>query len=136
MIFLTRWPTGRHDFHRHPELGFAEDRTCARVAELLESFGLDVHKGIGKTGVVGVLQRGNGPKSIAFRADMDALPLHETGTAAYRSEHDGIMHACGHDGHTSMLLGAAKYLAKTGNFNGRAIFIFQPNEEMAMARGQ
>jgi hippurate hydrolase len=119
----------RHDFHRHPELGFAEDRTSARVAELLESFGLEVHKGIGKTGVVGVLQRGNGPKSIAFRADMDALPLHETGTAAYRSEHDGVMHACGHDGHTSMLLGAAKYLAKTGNFNGRAIFIFQPNEE-------
>ncbi len=119
----------RHDFHRHPELGFAEDRTSARVAELLESFGLEVHKGIGKTGVVGVLQRGNGPKSIAFRADMDALPLHETGTAAYRSEHDGVMHACGHDGHTSMLLGAAKYLAETGNFNGRAIFIFQPNEE-------
>ena len=119
----------RHDFHRHPELGFAEDRTSARVAELLESFGLEVQKGIGKTGVVGVLQRGNGPKSIAFRADMDALPLHETGTAAYRSEHDGVMHACGHDGHTSMLLGAAKYLAETGNFNGRAIFIFQPNEE-------
>lgn len=119
----------RHDFHRHPELGFAEDRTSARVAELLESFGLEVHKGIGKTGVVGVLQRGNGPKSIAFRADMDALPLHETGTAAYRSEHDGVMHACGHDGHTSMLLGAAKYLAETGNFNGCAIFIFQPNEE-------
>ena len=123
---MTAW---RHDFHAHPELGFAEHRTSARIAELLESFGIEVHRGIGQTGVVGVLQRGNGSASIGLRADMDALPLGETGTPAYKSSHDGVMHACGHDGHTSMLLGAAKYLAEAGDFNGRVVFIFQPNEE-------
>ena len=85
--------------------------------------------GVGGTGVVGVLQRGNGEASVAFRADMDALPITETGTPDWRSEHDGVMHACGHDGHTSMLLGAAAHLARHGDFNGRAMFIFQPNEE-------
>ena len=123
---MTGW---RHDFHRHPELGFDEHRTAARVAELLRSFGLEVHEGVGGTGVVGVLQRGNGEASIAFRADMDALPITESGTPDWRSEHDGVMHACGHDGHTSMLLGAAAHLARHGDFNGRAVFIFQPNEE-------
>ena len=123
---MTDW---RRDFHRHPELGFDEHRTSARVAELLREFGLEVHTGVGGTGVVGVLQRGNGEASIAFRADMDALPITETGNPEWRSEHDGVMHACGHDGHSSMLLGAAAYLAQHGDFNGRAIFIFQPNEE-------
>ena len=125
-IEMTAW---RHDFHRHPELGFQEERTAGIVATLLASFGLEVHEKIGGTGVVGVLQRGNGTGSVAFRADMDALPLVETGDCDHKSTHDGVMHACGHDGHTSMLLGAAKYLAEAGDFNGRAIFIFQPNEE-------
>ena len=125
-IEMTAW---RHDFHRHPELGFQEERTAGIVATLLTSFGLEVHEKIGGTGVVGVLQRGNGTGSVAFRADMDALPLGETGDCDHKSTHDGVMHACGHDGHTSMLLGAAKYLAEAGDFNGRAIFIFQPNEE-------
>ncbi len=119
----------RHDFHRNPELGFDEHRTSKKVADLLTSFGIEVHTGIGRTGVVGVLQKGNGTRSIGLRADMDALPISETGASAYKSSSDGIMHACGHDGHTSMLLGAAKYLAESGSFNGRVVFIFQPNEE-------
>lgn len=123
---MTGW---RHDFHQHPELGFNEHRTAEKVAELLASFGIEVHSGVGQTGVVGVLQKGNATRSIGLRADMDALPIHETGDASYRSSSDGVMHACGHDGHTSMLLGAAKHLADNGNFNGRVVFIFQPNEE-------
>ena len=123
---MTGW---RHDFHRHPELGFEEHRTSARIAELLQTFGLEVHTGVGGTGVVGVLQRGNGAASVAFRADMDALPITETGQADWRSQNDGVMHACGHDGHTSMLLGAAAHLAQHGDFDGRVVFIFQPNEE-------
>ncbi len=123
---MTAW---RHDFHQHPELGFEEQRTSARVAELLESFGLEVHTGIGQTGVVGVLQRGNGPNAIGLRADMDALPIHETTGLAYGSKTDGTMHACGHDGHTTILLGAAKHLAERGDFSGRVVFIFQPAEE-------
>ena len=119
----------RHDFHQHPELGFEEHRTSARIADLLQSFGIETHTGIGGTGVVGVLQRGNGTGSIAFRADMDALPITETGDVVWRSQTCGAMHACGHDGHSSMLLGAAAHLARHGNFNGRVIFIFQPNEE-------
>ncbi len=95
----------------------------------MESFGIDVHNGIGGTGVVGVLQRGNGPRSIGLRADMDALPIHEANQFDHRSQTEGIMHACGHDGHTAMLLGAAKYLSEQGNFSGRAVFIFQPAEE-------
>ena len=123
---MTAW---RQDLHRHPELGFDEHRTSARVAELLESFGLEVHQGIGQTGVVGVLRRGNGTRSIGLRADMDALPIHETGGAAHRSANDGVMHACGHDGHTTMLLGAARHLAEQGSFSGEVVFIFQPAEE-------
>ncbi len=119
----------RHDFHAHPELGFEETRTSARVAELLESFGLEVHTGLGQTGVVGVLQKGNGTGCIGLRADMDALPIHESNGFGHRSQSEGVMHACGHDGHTTMLLGAAKHLAASGSFNGRAVFIFQPNEE-------
>ncbi len=123
---MSSW---RRDFHRHPELGFEEHRTSARVAELLEGFGLEVHRGVGGTGVVGVLQRGNGPASIGLRADMDALPIVEQNQFGHRSRHDGVMHACGHDGHTTMLLGAAKHLAENGEFSGRAVFIFQPAEE-------
>lgn len=123
---MTAW---RQDFHRHPELGFEEVRTSFRVAELLKEFGLEVKRGIGKTGVVGVLQKGDSTRSIGLRADMDALPIEETTNLPYRSANSGTMHACGHDGHTSMLLGAAKYLAESGDFDGRAVFIFQPNEE-------
>ncbi len=123
---MTQW---RQDFHRHPELGFSEHRTSQTIAELLESFGLQVHTGIGQTGVVGVLQRGNGTRSIGIRADIDALPIIEQNQFEYRSRNEGVMHACGHDGHTSMLLGAAKYLSEHGEFDGRVVFIFQPNEE-------
>lgn len=123
---MTAW---RHDFHAHPELGFEETRTAQRVAELLASFGVEVHQGVGQTGVVGILQRGNGTRSIGLRADMDALPIAEVSQFAHRSKNHGVMHACGHDGHTAMLLGAAKHLASDGDFCGRAVFIFQPNEE-------
>ncbi len=123
---MTGW---RRDFHTHPELGFDEQRTSDRVAELLTEFGVEVHRGVGQTGVVGVLQRGNGTRSIGIRADMDALPIHEANGFAHKSAADGVMHACGHDGHTAMLLGAAKHLAGQGRFNGRVVFIFQPAEE-------
>ncbi|RKF17221.1 amidohydrolase [Roseovarius spongiae] len=119
----------RRDFHRHPELGFDLPRTARRVAELLEGFGLEVHQGVGGSGVVGVLQRGNGPRAIGLRADMDALPIEEATGLAHASKTPGRMHACGHDGHMAMLLGAAKHLADEGRFDGRAVFIFQPNEE-------
>lgn len=123
---LVEW---RRDFHQHPELGFDEHRTAQKVADLLKSFGLEVHQGVGKTGVVGVLQKGNGTKSIGLRADMDALPITEQNSFPYKSVNSGVMHACGHDGHTAMLLGAAQYLSESGSFNGRVVFIFQPNEE-------
>nr|WP_135506633.1 amidohydrolase [Roseovarius aestuariivivens] len=119
----------RQAFHRHPEIGFDLPWTSARVAELLESFGLEVHRGIGGTGVVGVLQRGNGPRSLAIRADMDALPITEANDLPHVSQTPGQMHACGHDGHTTMALGAACTLAREGGFSGRAIFVFQPDEE-------
>jgi len=119
----------RHDFHAHPELGFEEVRTSGIVAEKLRSWGIETHTGIGKTGVIGVL-KGKGPgKSIGLRADMDALPIHEQTNLPYSSTNPGVMHACGHDGHTTMLLGAARYLAETRDFNGTAVFIFQPAEE-------
>ncbi|HKW54285.1 MAG TPA: M20 aminoacylase family protein [Stellaceae bacterium] len=123
---LTEW---RRDIHAHPELGFQEQRTAGLVAERLQSFGIDVHQGVGKTGVVGVLSAGDSPRSIGLRADMDALPILETNGFAHRSRNDGRMHACGHDGHTTMLLGAARYLAETRRFDGTVNFIFQPAEE-------
>ena len=123
---MTRW---RRDIHAHPELGFEETRTSDIVAEKLRGFGLEVHRGIGKTGVVGVLRSGSAGRSIGLRADMDALPILEANTFAHRSTNDGRMHACGHDGHTTMLLGAAKYLAETRSFDGVVNFIFQPAEE-------
>ncbi len=125
---ITSW---RHELHKHPELAFEEHRTADFVAAKLESFGLEVHRGLGKTGVVGTLRVGDSKHAIALRADMDALPIHEANDFEYRSVNDNIMHACGHDGHTAMLLGAAKYLAATRNFDGTVHFIFQPAEEAA-----
>ena len=119
----------RHDIHRHPELAFEEHRTAARVAELLTRFGLEVYTSIGNTGVVGVLKKGNSDRAIGLRADMDALKIQEQNSFEHRSQIDGKMHACGHDGHTAMLLGAAQHLAAEGDFDGSVVFIFQPAEE-------
>ncbi len=119
----------RHDIHRHPELAFEENRTADKVAELLQGFGLEVHRSIGNTGVVGLLKKGSSERAIGLRADMDALKILEQNTFDYRSVHEGKMHACGHDGHTAMLLGAAHYLAEHGHFDGIVVFIFQPAEE-------
>ena len=119
----------RRDFHANPEIGFTEHRTSDIVARQLEALGVEVHRGVGGTGVVGVLREGNGPVSIGLRADMDALPILEANDVPYKSTKPGVMHACGHDGHTTMLLGAARYLAETRNFNGTVNFIFQPAEE-------
>ena len=130
---MTAW---RRDLHAHPELGFEETRTSDLVAAKLAAFGCEVHRGLGRTGVVGTLRAGSGAqpgaraaRTIGLRADMDALPLAEANTFAHRSQHQGKMHACGHDGHTTMLLGAARYLAETRNFDGIVHFIFQPAEE-------
>ena len=123
---MTAW---RRDIHAHPELGFEETRTADMVARKLESWGIEVHRGIGRTGVVGVLRNGTSSRTIGLRADMDALPIEEANAFDHRSKHTGRMHACGHDGHTAMLLGAAKYLAETLNFDGTVNFIFQPAEE-------
>jgi hippurate hydrolase len=119
----------RQDIHAHPELGLEEHRTADLVAQKLAEWGIEVHRGVGTTGVVGVLRSGNGEGTIGLRADMDALPIVEANDFAYRSQNHGKMHACGHDGHTTMLLGAARYLAETRNFNGTVNFIFQPGEE-------
>ena len=123
---MTAW---RRDIHAHPELGFQERRTSDFVSSKLKSFGVEVHRGIGRTGVVGVLRCGSSKKSVGLRADMDALPIQEANSFEYKSKIKGHMHACGHDGHTTMLLGAAKYLAETKNFDGTVHFIFQPAEE-------
>src|SRR6266852_1420308 len=128
---ITEW---RRDIHAHPELQYDVQRTAALVAEKLKSFGCDeVVPGIGRTGVVGVIRGrktgGGGKKVIGLRADMDALPIEEANDVSYKSTVPGKMHACGHDGHTAMLLGAAKYLAETRNFSGTAVVIFQPAEE-------
>ncbi|MBT3535903.1 MAG: amidohydrolase [Rhodospirillaceae bacterium] len=119
----------RRDIHAHPELGFEENRTSDIVAEKLADYGCEVHRGLGKTGVVGTLRVGNSTRSVGLRADMDALPILEGNSFAHRSTSDGKMHACGHDGHTTMLLGAARYLAGTMDFDGQVHFIFQPAEE-------
>ena len=119
----------RRDIHANPELGLEEHRTAELVARKLEEWGIEVHRGVGGTGVVGVLRNGNGQMAIGLRADMDALPMAEANDVPHRSQNPGRMHACGHDGHTTMLLGAARYLAATRNFNGTVNFIFQPGEE-------
>ncbi len=123
---MRQW---RHDIHRHPELAFEEHRTADKVADLLNEFGIEVHRGIGNTGVVGVLKKGNSDRIIGLRADMDALKIQEQNTFDHRSVNEGKMHACGHDGHTTMLLGAAQILSTQGNFDGTVVFIFQPAEE-------
>jgi amidohydrolase len=126
---ITAW---RRDMHEHPELLYEVHRTAGLVEDKLKEFGVDeITTGIGRTGVVGVIKgrNSNSGKVIGLRADMDALPIHEMTKREYASKTDGIMHACGHDGHTAMLLGAAKYLAETRNFDGTAVIIFQPAEE-------
>ena len=116
----------RRDFHMHPELGFREERSKSRVAQFLRDLGLEVHEG---TGVVGILRAGHGNRAIGLRADMDALPIHESSTHDYASQTANVMHACGHDGHMTMLLGAAQILAADPGFDGTVVFLFQPNEE-------
>jgi hippurate hydrolase len=121
----------RRDIHAHPELSFHEERTSALVADKLAAWGIEVHRGLAKTGIVGVIpgrKKASG-RGIGLRADMDCLPMHERNSFAHKSQNDGRMHACGHDGHTTMLLGAARYLAETRNFDGTAYLIFQPAEE-------
>jgi amidohydrolase len=119
----------RRDIHAHPELAFDEHRTSEIVARHLESLGIETHRGIGKTGVVGIIRSGTSERAIGLRADMDALPITERNTFEHRSQHAGRMHACGHDGHTTMLLGAAEYLSRHRNFDGTVVLIFQPAEE-------
>jgi len=119
----------RRELHQHPELGFEEHQTSQLVASLLKQWGIETYSNIGTTGVVGILKKGTSNRMLGIRADMDALAIDELNTFAHRSKIPGKMHACGHDGHTSMLLGAACYLAKQSNFNGTVVFIFQPAEE-------
>lgn len=123
---LTAW---RRDFHAHPELSFHEHRTSDIVAAKLQSWGIEVTRNIAGTGLVGTLRAGGGNRAIAIRADMDALPILEASQTDYVSQNPGVMHACGHDGHTTMLLGAAKYLSESKSFSGIVHFIFQPAEE-------
>ena len=130
--FLSDLVTIRRDIHAHPELAFNETRTADIIARELAAYGLEVHRGLAKTGVVGTLRKGNGARAIGLRADMDALPLDEKNDFAHRSRRQGTMHACGHDGHSTMLLGAARYLAEHRDridFDGTVHFIFQPAEE-------
>ena len=119
----------RRDIHAHPELCFQEQRTADVVAGKLTEWGIEVHRGMGTTGVVGVIKNGSSKRSIGLRADMDALPVNEANTFAHASKHPGKMHACGHDGHTAMLLAAAQHLAKHKHFDGTVVLIFQPAEE-------
>ncbi len=121
----------RQDIHAHPELGFNEQRTSDLVASKLQGWGIEVHRGLAKTGVVGVIKgsKSSSGRAVGLRADMDCLPMHELGNMPYKSVNPGCMHACGHDGHTTMLLGTARYLAETRRFDGTAYMIFQPAEE-------
>ncbi|MGB6605576.1 MAG: M20 aminoacylase family protein [Steroidobacteraceae bacterium] len=121
--------TLRRDLHAHPELGYEEQRTSDLIAATLEGWGIPVHRGLGKTGVVGVVRHGSSPRAVGLRADIDALPVTERNTFAHASVHRGRMHACGHDGHTTMLLAAAKYLAQRRDFDGTVYLVFQPAEE-------
>ena len=130
---VSRFVALRRDIHQHPELGFEEHRTSKLVADRLREWGIEVHTGVAGTGVVGVLRCGDGKRTIGLRADLDALPLQEENRFAHRSVHDGRMHACGHDGHTTMLLAAAWHLSRARDFSGTVNFIFQPAEEMGKA---
>jgi hippurate hydrolase len=127
--FQPEMQAWRRDIHAHPELGYEEHRTSETVARLLAEWGIEVHRGIAGTGVVGVLRAGSSGRAVGMRADMDALAMPEETGLEHASRNPGRMHACGHDGHTAMLLGAAKYLAETRQFDGTAVFIFQPAEE-------
>jgi hippurate hydrolase len=127
--FLAELTAFRRDIHAHPELAFDEKRTAELVARELERHGVEVHRGIAGTGVVGVVRAGTSSRMIGLRADMDALPLVEMNEFPHHSRHPGKMHACGHDGHTAMLLGAARWLAAHPDFDGSVAFIFQPAEE-------
>jgi hippurate hydrolase len=127
--FLAEVAAIRRDIHAHPELAFNETRTADLVAAELTRCGVEVHRGLAKTGVVGIIRAGSSARMIGLRADMDALPLKEMNDFPHRSKHEGCMHACGHDGHTAMLLGAARYLSANRNFDGTVVFIFQPAEE-------
>ncbi|MFP6782228.1 MAG: amidohydrolase, partial [Gammaproteobacteria bacterium] len=122
----TKW---RRDIHAHPELAYEEHRTAKFVADKLTEFGIPIETGVGRTGVVGTITNGSSDRCIGLRADMDALPLQEFNEFEHRSTHDGVMHACGHDGHTTMLLAATQYLATNRNFEGTVHVIFQPAEE-------
>jgi hippurate hydrolase len=126
--FLPDLISIRHDLHAHPEIGFEEERTSDLVASHLADLSVEVHRGIGKTGLVGLLRNGEGP-TIALRSDMDALPMQEMTDLSYRSRSENRFHGCGHDGHMTMLLGAARYLSETRKFAGTAMFVFQPAEE-------
>jgi hippurate hydrolase len=128
-VFADEFIALRRDIHRHPELSFKEHRTADIVATRLASWGYSITSGIAGTGVVGTLRRGSGSKSLGIRADMDALPIQESTGLPYASVNAGVMHACGHDGHTAILLAAARYLAESGQFDGRLHVIFQPAEE-------
>ena len=119
----------RRDIHAHPELAFEEHRTAELVASRLEALGIETHRGLGRTGVVGVIRAGTSPRAIGLRADMDALPITERNDFPHHSRHPGRMHACGHDGHTTMLLGAAEWLVQQGGFDGTVYLLFQPAEE-------
>lgn len=125
----TRYTDIRRDIHAHPEMAYAEHRTAELVARHLESLGIETHRGIGGTGVVGVLRAGSSQRAVGLRADMDALPIVEQNELDYRSRHEGCMHACGHDGHTTMLMAAAEALARRREFDGTVYLVFQPAEE-------
>lgn len=130
LAFIDEIVDLRHDLHTHPELAFREKRTAGIIARFLLSWGYTVHEGIGGTGIVATLKRGEGEKRLGLRADFDALPIHEETGLAFASENAGVMHACGHDGHTAILLAAARYLSESGRFNGTLTLIFQPAEEI------
>lgn len=132
---LSRLRDWRHDLHQNPEIAFQETRTASFVADKLRDAGIETHTGLAGTGVVGVLRRGSSSRMIGLRADMDALPLEELNYLPYRSINPGLMHGCGHDGHTVMLLGAAGYLARHGAFDGTVVFVFQPAEENLAGAG-
>jgi amidohydrolase len=125
----TAIATLRRDIHAHPELGYQEERTAALIADTLSRWGIAVHRGLGGTGVVGIVRNGSATRAVGLRADIDALPVTERNTFAHASVHEGRMHACGHDGHTAMLLAAAQYLAGNRNFDGTVYLVFQPAEE-------
>lgn len=134
-MITDKWIQLRHRLHQHPETGFKEFQTSEIIADELNRLGIEVHRNIGKTGVVGLLKGRDGPRMIGLRADMDALPMNDLGKQPWASQQPGIAHACGHDGHTVMLLAAAEALAAERDFTGTVCFIFQPAEEAGRGQG-